>query len=297
MEEKRHLLRFIETSEAFDNNSKLKAILFVTGIKPNTFIHLRIKKNIHDKHEFERLLKTNKIIFDVSRAKGYEEISAIRGNKVLWKMKGIWHGYDLFRNKREKKRFEKYVSLIKRHKHAAADKLAGSIYGYPSCCIKKFIEEHDPNVLSKKYTYYQYYKRLHDSDKAFPFISHMPCSPACKKTTALNKKYAAAIKKWAPIFYKQYSKKRSYSVPVIVDLEADIVPGWRKKDGHEYSIITQKLIEGKYYLISWLTKPKFKRGTVLDSAVTLHYDYATVAVKKKKGELKNFHHERKFTRI
>jgi len=297
MDKKRQLIRFIENSKAFDNNSKLKAILFASEEKPNTFAHTRITDNLHDKHEFEKLLKLNKIVFDASNAKGFEEITGIKDNAVIWKMAGIWYGYDLFRNSKEKKRFDKYVSLIKKQKHAEADKLAGAIYGYPSCCVKKFIEEHDPNVLSKKYTYYNYYKRLHNSDKAFPFISHMPCSPSCKKTAALNKKYAAAINKWAPKFYKAYSKKRSYSVPVIVDLEADIAPGWRNKDGHEYAIVTKEPIEGRYYEISWLSKPAFKRGTLLEAGITIQYDYADVKIKKKLGQLKNFHHERKFSRL
>ncbi len=296
MEEKRHLLRFIETSKAFDNNSKLKAILFVSGVKPNTYIHLRITDNVDDKHEFERLLKLNKIVFNVSRPKGFEEISSIQKNAAVWKMKGIWHGYDLFRNKQAKKNFERYVSLVKKQKHDTADKLAGKIYGYPACCIKKFISEHDPKVLSKKYTYYQYYKQMHDSDNAFPFISHTPCSPKCKKSVSLNKKYSAAAKKLAPQFYKQYTKKRTYSTPVIVDIDNDLGV-WKKKNGHDYVLITKKPIEGKYYEISWLAKPAFKRGTVLDANITLHCDYATVVVKKKIGELKNFHHERKFTKI
>ena len=296
MEEKRHLLRLIETSKAFDNNSKLKAILLVSGAKPNTYIHLRITNNIDDKHEFERLLRLNKIPFSVSRAKGYEEISAIRGNAAIWKMKGMWYGYDLFRNKQAKKNFEKYVSLIKQQKHDTADKLAGKIYGYPECCIKKFISEHDTKALLKKYSYYQYYKRLHDSDMSFPFISHTPCSPKCKYSAALNKKYADAVRKWAPKFYKQYAKKQTYSTPVIVDIDNDLGV-WKKKDGHDYVLITKKPLEGRYYEISWLTKPAFKRGTVLDAAVTLHYDYAAVTVKKKAGELKNFHHERKFTKL
>ncbi|TAL56018.1 MAG: hypothetical protein EPN86_02910, partial [Nanoarchaeota archaeon] len=217
MEEKTHLIKFIEKSQAFDNNSKLKAILFASGAKPNTFVHLRITDNLSDKHEFERLLKLNKIAFDASKAKGFEEIKQIKKNAVIWKLTGIWYGYDLFRSKKEKKKFEKYVELIKKHKHATADTMAGKFYGYPSCCTKKFIQEHDPNVISKNYTCYRYYKRLHDSDRAFPFISHMPCSPKCRKTTALNKKYSLVLSKTAPKFYKQYSKRRSYSVPVIVD--------------------------------------------------------------------------------
>jgi len=293
MKEKRYLLRFIETSKAFDNNSKLRTLLFVTGVKPNTFIHLRIEKNLHDKHEFERLLKLNNIVYVVSRAKGFEEIAGVRGNAAVWKMKGMWYGYDLFRNEKEKKKFAKYVSLVKRRSHSQADKLAGKIYGYPACCIKKFIEEHDARKLPKKYTYYQYYKRLYDSDKAFPFISHTPCTVKCKRSKALNRKYAMTIKKCSPRFYKQYSRKRSFTVPVVVDLESEI-GRWKKKDGHDYSLVTKKPIEKKYYLVSWLSKAKFKRGTVLQAKITLQYDYAIVLITKKIGELKNFHHQRKF---
>lgn len=296
MEEKRHILRFIETSKAFDSNSKLKAILFVSGAKPSTYVHLRITDNVDDKHEFERLLRLNKINFSVSRAKGFEEISAIRGNAAVWKMRGIWYGYDLFRNKQAKKSFEKYVSLIKKQKHDAADRLAGKIYGYPTCCISKFILEHNPKVLPKKYTYYQYYKQMHDSDIAFPFISHAPCSPKCKKTAAMNKKYAATVKKYALQFYKQYAKKRKYSTQIIVDIDNDLGV-WKKKDGHDYVLITKKPVEGKYYEISWLAKGKFLRGTVLDADVTIEYDYANVKIKRKIGHLNNFHHERKFTKL
>jgi len=294
VDEKRHLLRFIESSQAFDNNSKLKALLFVAGVKPNTFVHVRIQKNIHDKHEFERLLKLNNIAFSASKAKGFEEISSIRGNAVVWKLRGTWYGYDLFRNEKEKKKFARYVSLVKQQKHDQADKLAGSIYGYPACCVKKFIAEHDQRQLPKKYSYYQYYKRLHDSDVAFPFISHMPCRVDCSKTKALNRKYAAAIKKWAPKFHQEYAKKRTYKMQVIVDLESG-TDVWKKKNGHDYSLIAKKPVEKKHYLISWLTKAAFKRGVVLDATVSLRYDYATVRVNKKTGMLKNFHHERKFT--
>ncbi len=298
MDKKRELLRFIEESPALDNNSKLKAVLFITGAKPSTYIHLRIQKNLHDKHTFEELLRQNNIIFDVSRAKGYEEINTVKGNAAVWKIKGTWYGYDLFMNKRSNERFEEYVMLLKQQKHEGADKIAGQIYGYPSCCIKKFTEEHDVRKMTQKNSYYSYYKKLHDSDAAFPFIVHTPCSLKCSETKKLNKKYSAAVKKWAPRFYKEYSCEKTCTVPIIIDVESDI-PGakWKKKDGHDYVLITQKPIEGKHYLISWLTKAVFKRGTVLNAKITVQYDYALVDPLKKIGELKNFHHERKFTKL
>jgi hypothetical protein len=294
VDEKTHLIRFIEKTDAFDNNSKLKALLFATGAKPSTYVHFRIQKNLHDKHEFERLLKLNKIPFETSRAKGYEELSKVTGNKAVWRLQGTWHGYDLFKNKKEQHEFHKYVGLIKKQKHHQADKLAGKIYGYPDCCTKEFIEGHDIKKLAKKYTYYQYYKKLHDSDTAFPFIAHTPCSPKCAETKKLNKKYQSAIKKYAPSFYKKYLRKRIYNIPVIVDVESDFGI-WKKKDGHDYVLVTLKPLEGRNLLISWLTKAKFERGTKLLAEITLQYDYATVKIKKKTGHVKNFHHERKFS--
>jgi len=297
MDKKRELLKFIEDSPALDNNSKLKAILFITGAKPSTYVHLRIQKNLHDKHKFEELLEQNSISFEVGRAKGYEEIADVKGSAAVWKMKGTWYGYDLFSNKYTNERFLEYIMLLKQQKHSEADKIGGQVYGYPTCCVNKFIQEHNAKGM-RKYNYYEYYKQLHDSDASFPFIAHTPCSPKCAETKKLNKKYAAAVKKWAPKFYKEYAKKKTYTVPVIVDIESDI-PGarWKKKDGHDYVLITQKPIEGKYYLVSWLTKAAFKRGTVLKAKVTLQYDYARVNPLEKIGELKNFHHERKFAKL
>jgi hypothetical protein len=297
MDKKRQLLRFIEDSPALDNNSKLKAILFITGAKPSTYIHLRIQKNLHDKHTFEEHLKKNSILFEVSKAKGYEEITAVKNNAAIWRIKGAWYGYDLFLNKYFNERFLEYIMLLKQQKHEQADKVGGQVYGYPTCCVNNFIQEHGAKGM-KKYGYYEYYERLHDSDKSFPFIAHTPCSPKCKETKKLNKKYESAVKKWAPKFYKDYSKKKTYILPVIVDVESDIPRAkWKKKDGHDYVLVTQKPIDGKYYLISWLTKAAFKRGTILKAKITMQYDFAIVKALKKIGELKNFHHERKFTKL
>jgi len=110
---KQQLLRFIEKSPALDNTSKLKLILFVAGAKPSTYVRLRIEKNLHDRHKFEELLKANNVIFDVSRAKGFEEIARVRGNTAVWKMRGTWYGYDLFSNKKYNARFLKYVMLLR----------------------------------------------------------------------------------------------------------------------------------------------------------------------------------------
>lgn len=292
MNPKKRLLQFVEQSTAFDNNSKLKMLLLISGTKPSTFIHLRIQKNLHDKHEFEELLKQNGIIFDASRPKGYEEIQKIEGTAIKWKFNGTWYGYDLFKNKQYNQRFLEYVTLLRQKKHELADKMAGKLYGYPDCCIQRFINENHKKKPIKK-TYYEYYKDLHDSDKAFPYISHTPCSSKCKQTKKLNKMYEKAIKKTSKKFNKEYSAKKTYQMQVIIDIENEISGVWKQKNGHDYILITQKPINEKYYLISWLTKAQFKRGTILHAQITIQYDYATIKIIKKTGEIKNLHHERK----
>ncbi|VVB80960.1 Uncharacterised protein [uncultured archaeon] len=290
-----NLLKFVQKSDAFDTNSKLKLILFLSGAKPSTYIQLRIDKNLHDKHEFEDLLKENNILFEASKPKGYEEITGIKANAAVWKLKGTWYGYDLFKNKEFNAKFLEYITLLKQKKHDTADRLAGVIYGYPQCCIETFIREHNKAQLAKKYSAYQYYKRLHDCDQKFPFISHTPCSTVCKQTKKLNLQYANAVKRKAPEFYKKYAKKRTYRLPLIVDVESSDIK-WKKEDGHDYMLITKNPLEGRYCLMSWLSRGKYKRGTVIDATVTLQYDYAIINVHKKTGYLKNFHHERRFAK-
>jgi len=290
MNEKKHLTQFIERANAFDNNTKLKLLLFICGAKPNTFVHLRITTNIDDKREFERLLDANNIVYSVSRPKGFEEIIDIKKNIAIWRFTGTWYGYDLFNSLAAKKQFDMYVSLLRKQKHTAADTLAGKLYGYPSCCVKKFTQNHHAAHQS----YYAFYKKLHDFDKKFPFISHTPCALICGRTKTLNTKYQRALRKTAPAFLRSYATKRTYTADCIVDSENDFGT-FKKKDGHDYTLITTKPLEGKYQLISALSKENRPQGTILRCTITLQYDYALINNAHPTGRLKNFHHERKFT--
>jgi hypothetical protein len=288
----KELLQFVQKAECFDNNDRLKLVLFLSGVKPSTFIHLRItSKNLHDKHEFEDLLRKKRILFEVSRAKGFEEITAVKGNAAVWRLKGQWYGYDLFRNKEFRDKFSKYVSLVKQQKHDQADRTAGIIYGYPTCCIDAFIKQHKTTAAS----YYAYYKKLQDCDRKFPFVAHTPCSQKCKSTEALNRIYEGRVKNLTPEFYKKFAKKRTYKAKLIVDSENEIKA--KKKDGHYYVVATQRPVEGHYYLFNVLSRKKYPRGTMLDATITLQYDYAIITVKKETGKIKGFHHERKFAKL
>jgi len=286
------IIKFVENSSGFDNSNKLRLLLLLAGVKPSAYVQLRITNNLHDKHDFEELLKEKGIIFEASKAKGFEEIVKV-DSAAHWKLKGTWYGYDLFSTKPYAERFLEYVQLLKSKKHELADMMAGIIYGYPKCCIEKFVKQHQK--INK--SYYQHFKELNDMDKAFPFICHTPCSLKCKATKKLNNLYKNTVKKVSPKFFKEYSKKSTHRVPVVVDIENDIPGMWKKKDGHDYIYVTKAPINGKYLIISWLTKAVFKRGDVLDADVTVQYDFASLKIRKSIGHIKNFHHERHFTKL
>lgn len=292
----KQFLRFIERSKAFDNTAKLKLILFLSRQKPSTYIQLKITDNTHDKHTFENFLRKNKKLFQASKAKGFEQIKGVIGNKVIWGFDGIWHGYDLFHDEAFESAFNTYVRFVKEQRHDEADELGSQLYGYPSCCMKAFKEGHNLKKLGKKYSYYSYYKMLHDFDKKFPFITHTPCSLKCRETIKINNANKKTVKQLTPLFYKEFSSKKTYRVPAIVDTENDI-GAWKKKNAHDYLLITRQPISGHFYLLSWLTKKTYPRGTMLDVSITVQYDFATIKVNQEIGKLTGLHHERKFTRL
>lgn len=287
------LISFCETTAAFDNNSKLKVLLFASGAKPNTYVHLRITNNLHDKHRFEHLLRKNKILFSVSRPKGFEEITSVSHDRAVWEIAGVWFGYDLFKDAAAKKNFEKAVELVKKRKHSEADVMLGKHYGYPSCCVARFIEEHDPKMIAKKYTALDYYGRLHKLDATFPFLTHTPCTTNCAVSLTLNKMYEKTLAREAPTFYRAYSTPRTYRLNIVVDEENDIVP-FKHPNARDYTVITMEKLEGHYQLISWLAREQLPRGTVLPAKITLKYDYAVIAASTIIKTGNGFHHERHF---
>jgi hypothetical protein len=298
---KEALYTFITIADGFDIKEKLKLVLFTAGLKSSTYVILKINpESLDEKYRFEQLLKQNKILFSPSRQKGYEEITKINRNKIIWELKGIWIGYDLFKNKKTKIQFEKYKNLIAKQQIKKADNIGGKIYGYPSCCIKQRQKE-SPEYIKEHYTYYKFYKKIHDTERKFPFIFYSPCSIKCKKTSLLNKKYSNTIKKFTPELWQQYSKKDQFKTEIIIDEESDIfIKGktiWPARDAHEYDVIPKKPHNKKYYLYAYLTKKNYEKGAVLEASITQQYDYADIQVKRIKGIIENLMHERKMPLI
>jgi hypothetical protein len=294
------LANFIEKSIAFDNDARLKLLLVVSGIKPATFVPLRITpKNLDDKYNFEKYLREKGFKFTVTKPKSFEEIKDIKKNIIKWQMKGIWYGYDIFKNDKVRDEFKKYKKLAKANKFKQADIIGGRVYGYPSCCVKEFIKERDPKYIAKKYSYSKYFKRLQDIETKFPFLAHTPCANSCKRAEALNKKCRDAIKKLAPKFYKDFTKKQVFKMPIIVNFENDLmIKGqtiWPKRNMHNYTAIAKKKIDKKYYLLSFLTKNEYIEGDVIRVELTPQYNWIKVKEIKRTGHINQLAHKRKFT--
>jgi hypothetical protein len=296
------LIDFVEKSNCFEPIDKLKLILFAANAKHSTFVALKITpKNISDKFHFEKHLKDHGIVFNVGKAKSFEEISKITNNKIVWSLQGTWYGYDLFRNKKYQQLFKRYKSFVKRQKKDKADILAGQIYNYPACCVKQYIKENDLGWLKKNYSYHKYYKKLQDTERKFPFIIHSACSKNCKESRQRNKKYINILKKRANKFYKEFSKKKFFRTDFIVEGENNILinikewPLWIEKDGHEYNLVSKKPHNKHHYMFSYLTKNKaYIKGSLLSGSVKMQYNYADIKITKLKKVIPNLIHVRKF---
>ncbi len=291
------LIDVIQKAQGLENSEKLRLILFALGLKPSTYVRFKVLKPEELLH-FEKHVAECGFVFARSRAKGYEEITKIVRNKVVWRVKGIWYGYDVFKDERTQRLFQKYKKEVGRQNHYQADKLGAQLYGYPACCMRKHTRLQNLKQLVKEHSYKSFFQQIHALDRKFPFVQHVPCSVSCRKTAALNTKYRAAIKKHAPKFYKAFTKKTVIKTAVLIDTEADILHKgksvWGAHTAHEYRCIALKPIQGKYYMFSDLTSKKYERGSVVASTIILQYHAAQVSLGKLKNVLKNVHHERKF---
>ena len=293
------LFQFAAVSKGLDLREKVKLILFAAGTKPNTYLILKINpESLEEKYEFEKLLKQYNILFKTSRAKSYEEIKEIKGSKIAWELAGTWIGYDLFKDEKSLKLFKEYIDLLTRFRHKKADKAAGQLYHYPSCCVKQFIKEHDYTYLGSRYTYYEYYKKIHDSERKFPWVFHQPHALDCEASKNLNHLYEKVVKEHKPKIWEEYHQKHTHKTDFIVlglsDIIVDGVSIWPEKDGYEYELITKKPFNGKYHLVSYLTKKEYAPGQILEGEVTFHYHYADVSIKKEKKQIiEGLYHERR----
>lgn len=294
------LIRFAETAKGFDSNQRIKLVLFTLGIKQNTYVILKISpENLEEKHHFEQHLKNLNILHHVGRPRSYEEIKAIRGNAVIWKMNGVWYGYDLFKNKKSRHTFYRYKKLLRQKKHEQADAIAGKLYGYPACCTREYTKEHDIEYIKKKYTYHHYYQRLRETTKKFPFVLHYPCRPFCPKTKKLNTYYAHVLQKHAPHFWKQHTTMITITTDLIVDSESDIYDDfgqslWPARTAHEYSFITKKPINQHYYILTHLTEQSFIKGNVANAQIRIRHDFPEITLRAIKKSINNLYHTRKF---
>jgi hypothetical protein len=261
-------MHFAQGAQGLDDSAKLRLILVAAGVKPATFLRLKINpKNIDEKRHLEYHLLASKLLFLVDKPRAYEEITGIRGNTVHWKILGSWYGYDIFSDRKSQRSFTAYKTLLKQQKHAQADAAAGKLYGYPNCCIKKYIAGNMP-----------------DTKQAFPLVQHTPCSSRCSASRKLNARYSAALKEHTPSFWKRLAAQRKFRTDVAV---TETKPA-------AVTVLPLKPLEGRYYFLTHPTKKQFSRGTVLPARIAMQYASARVMLGKPKRIIKGLHHERHF---
>ncbi len=292
------LIHYVQSAAGFDAIDKIKIIVFATGLKKAAIVRLKIgPHNMEDKAHFEKHLKQCGALFAVRGPRTFEEISAIKRNRIIWKPSGIWFGYNLFTDRKTKQLFSKYQKMKHNNRHAQADVLGSQIFGYPSCCQRQYSKEHSLNYIRKKYTYYEFYNKTRQTDVRFPFIFHFPCTTSCKKTTYMNSRHKHLVQKYAPRFYENFARKERFAAEVIVDSVSDVLNDagksiWKRKDGADTSLITREKISGHHLILSELARNELERGTVFSSRITIQYDAASVVLLKKTGFIKGIHHER-----
>jgi len=293
------LYDFVVSSRGFSLKDKVKIILFASQVKRASSVVMRINsRDLEEKFTFEKKLKKCGFVFLASKPRSYEEIEKISGNEIKWDIVGLWVNYDLFKNKRGMNSFLAYRHLaLKKQEHARRSIIAGRLYDYPKCCIKQYIRE-TPDWLKENLSYYRLYKKLHDSDKKFPFICHEPCMIGCKGSRKLDMLYSNMIKKIAPELWDAYRRKVSYDTELIVDSESDITIHGKsifdQKDGHEYVVIARHAFNGKHYAYNLLSKTAYARGTILKARVTHQYNTAYIKIKKADGVIKNLISEHEY---
>ncbi len=290
------LVDFAILSRGLNNKDKSKLILFATGKKPTTSLYLHITKDSLDElYQFEHALRLSKIIYLKGREKSFEEIKAIRGNKVFWGLAGLWIDFDLFHTLKQKEEFLKYRSFWQRGKYHHAHLLGGKLYGYPSCCIAQYQKE-TSSYLKKHYMSYGFYKRLHEIDKRFPLLAYLPCSLSCKKAIEQHKLFSQTIKETSPSFYHHLREVVPYETDVVLDGENDVLENgksiWQKKDGHDYIVLATKPFQNKYWFYSVLSKKAYPLGTVFSATIKHHSTYGEVLLGREKEIIHNLQHER-----
>ncbi|MBI4440530.1 hypothetical protein HY639_00015 [Candidatus Woesearchaeota archaeon] len=277
----KQLLDFAILARGLSPKDKVKLVLFALRLKPAASIYLRISpENLDEAYAFEHALRMSKIVYCRGREKSYEEVRKIAGNKVVWGLAGLWIDYDLFHTLEQRKKFLEYKRLWEYQRdEKRRNRIAGELYGYPSCCIATYGK--------KPRNPYAFYKQLHAIDATFPLLPYMPCKLTCPKSIALSKTFAQAIKKASPSFWDHLQEVETYKTEVIIDSR-----NMESKQGYDYVVLATTPFRGKYWFYTVLSQKKYAVGTVLTATIRHHPTYADVRLGAEKRKIKNFYHER-----
>jgi hypothetical protein len=159
----------------------------------------------------KKICQRMKLIF---KYKSYKTISEPKYNQIFSSKSNIRYNIyiskDLKLIKRAKKMMPRGFTLNKKYDY----KDFNLLFGYPLCCVKKFLEHKSaiknlkPYIVNKIPFYNN--NLLTGTVSNCRLSGYEPCSYTCKKTSQLNKKILLAIKNDVPGYYQfleNYLKK------------------------------------------------------------------------------------------
>lgn len=101
-------------------------------------------------------------------------------------------------------------------------RIFGDFYGYPSCCVEKYIED----LKKGAHPILRYWNQLIEYERKFDLfgIFHVPCSPACEKSKVLEDAFLKKLNKIDKEIAKGYidgrKSNQAWSLAIHVDYYA-----------------------------------------------------------------------------
>jgi hypothetical protein len=198
-------LSIIELSRVFGSRAKAQEIiLLLENVKPvvrQGFYadELPVIVKFCNEHNI-RIVRSRFIIKIDDADKGFSN-KGIASDDTNDMLNGMFFVY----LSKDKLLSSKAAILEERHN----DELLGRILGYPECCIQYFIENFSEENTDIEIHSKNPYTNLSQRDNDYIILSHFPCSPECKESIELAKKYLETINRHDPEYVRELLVKLS----------------------------------------------------------------------------------------
>lgn len=211
-----------KTKKVFDENKTKSQILFwqdksyqghdnivdiiavKNGLKP---LFTSIAESKEKMEPLEKVCKKMKLIFEYT---SYKVTSEAKHNQLFSNQNNVRYNIYISKNPKLIKQAKKMTFQGFTLNKGYSCKDFGLLLGYPLCCVESFLEDKSAiedlkPYISNKIPFYNN-NLLTGTISNCHLSSYEPCSYNCKKTSQLNKRILAAIKKEIPDYYQFLTK-------------------------------------------------------------------------------------------